>query len=104
MLAELDLDSFRLRGHLVPLPTGRTVTGSFWSTGSASTPSSTDCLAGPCPPARQDVTNAGTDRNLTHARFVSAPTALAPGERVDLLHVAASGERALIATVRLPLG
>jgi len=50
------------------------------------------------------VTDTVTDRHLTHARFVSAPTSLMPGERIDLLHVAASGERALIATVRLPLG
>ena len=31
-------------------------------------------------------------------------TSLAPGERIDLLYVAASGQRTLIATVRLPLG
>ena len=105
VLADLDLDSFRLRGFLVA--------AGDWPDGDRLV--LVDRLGehavehGLASPdfARQhasDVAGVDTNRHLTHAWFVSAPTALTPGDRLDLLHVAASGERALIATVRLPLG
>ena len=104
LLADLDLDSFRLRGFMVPADDwpkrDRLVLVDRLGERAVE-----HGLASPTLTQHADgVTDAVTDRHLTHARFVSAPTALAPGERVDLLHVAASGERALIATLRLPLG
>jgi hypothetical protein len=104
-LADLDLDSFRLRGYLIR--------AGDWPDGDRLV--LVDRLGehavdhGLASPdfARQyadQAKDAGPKRHRTHARFASAPTALAPGERIDLLHVAASGERALLATVRLPLG
>jgi hypothetical protein len=105
LLADLEHDAFRLRGYLVPAgdwPDGdrlvlvdrlgeHAVEHGLDSTGFARRHA-------------DDLTDAITDQHLTHARFVSAPTALAPGERIDLLYVAGSGQRTLIATVRLPLG
>ena len=102
VLADLDVDQFRLRGFLVS-------TGD-WPDGDRlllvdrlGEHAVEHGLASPGF-ARRHADGAAADPHLASARFVSAPTALAPGERVDLLHVAASGERALLATLGLPLG
>ena len=105
LLADLDLDSFRLRGYLVPAgdwPDGDRLVlvdrlGEHAVEHGLDSPGFARRHA-------DDLTDAIPDQHLTHARFVSALTSLAPGERIDLLYVAASGERTLIATVRLPLG
>jgi hypothetical protein len=105
VLAGLNLNSFQLRGFLVPTgdwPDGDRlmVVDQLGEHDVRHGLSSTTF-------ARQhadDVGDADIHRHLANARFVSGSTSLAPGERIDLLYVAASGQRTLIATVRLPLG
>ena len=97
LLADLDVDQFRLRGFLLPVD--------GWAEGDRllvvdrlGEHAVEHGLASPGFARRHP-----DDADATHARFVSAPTGLAPGERVDLVRVAASGERAVLATLRLSL-
>ena len=105
LLADLDHDSFRLRGYLVPAgdwPDGDRLV-LVDRLGEHAVEHGLDSQ-GFARHHVDDLTDAITYQHLTHARFVSGFTSLAPGERIDLLYVDASGQRTLIATVRLPLG